>query len=277
MSDPLEPHRLSLGSFKRLCKDVGINFPVELAFQRASARKRCLSFSDFLEALRMVAVAEGQESKDEALERTLRKMGDGKKLEQDETMVAEVLNDRDVKRLRAEFEDDLMRIFGAYGDGNRAPMTYGNFLRFTHDWGFHAGRILTTVQVGEAFLGTMRKPLDSDALALSKDRLWEVLVRCAVSAFPSPRLSLLDRVKSLLLMMFNASQSAPVGSSASDIFTSSKTGVEFKNKFLQMWHQDKYRVYTLPSPDSKPVSARYFLQQLSSPTRYPLIVNQAVE
>jgi hypothetical protein len=135
-------------------------------------------------------------------------------------------------------------------------MGYPEFLKFATDFDLSSSVILSTLELGDIFLSSIRT-LDHDSTIrkLTFPEFWEVLVRCALVAYSKiSDSSVIDKIRGLFLYMWRSiNRSVPrafserrnVSTYAGDLLAGAML---FNKRFTAAWSADGYRDYL--SPDS---------------------------
>ena len=162
-------------------------------------------------------------------------------------------------------------------------MGYNEFLRFCHDFGLMNVTGLTSLECGDIYLSTIATHSVCHELRnLTLEEFWEILVRCALTAFRHiSAVSVHDKIKGMFMFMWKHLQSAipdtiqdekntSVSAASSSIADAHayKSGLlrksgTFAERFLQMWSDDEYRDYLQEIEQSK-LRVTDILQELGS-------------
>lgn len=141
----------------------------------------------------------------------------------------------------------------------KEAMGYPEFLKFAADFDLSSSVILSTLEIGDIYLSSLRCPdHDSTIRKLTFPEFWEALVRCALVAYSKiSDSSVLDKIRGLFLYMWRAiNRSVPrafvdrrdVSTYAGDLLAGAML---FNKRFTAAWSADGYRDYL--SPDALPV------------------------
>lgn len=141
---------------------------------------------------------------------------------------------------------------------------YGEFVRFSSDFGMQSSMGLTTLDLGDIYLSVIQMSnFDTVVRKMTFSEFWESLVRCALVAFKEyPGLPLQDKVKSMFLYMWRHIQQSVQEQVNGTVSTGGGLntykgglirGAQILNeRFISAWEKDGYKDYldTKPSPPS---------------------------
>ena len=138
---------------------------------------------------------------------------------------------------------------------------YPEFLKFATDFDLSNSVILSTLEIGDIFLSSIRTVDHGSTIRkLTFPEFWEALVRCALVAYSKiSDSSVIDKIRGLFLYMWRAiNRSVPrafaerrnVSTYAGDLLAGAML---FNKRFTAAWAADGYRDYL--APDAPPLES----------------------
>eukprot|EP01029_Cantina_marsupialis_P027849 TRINITY_DN774087_c0_g1_i1.p1 TRINITY_DN774087_c0_g1~~TRINITY_DN774087_c0_g1_i1.p1 ORF type:complete len:520 (+),score=143.44 TRINITY_DN774087_c0_g1_i1:109-1668(+) len=133
--------------------------------------------------------------------------------------ISPILGHKDIKGLFRLFRDGLNDIVGFYGsmlnEDERKQrnslakkcgktISYSQFLKMMSDFDLSGSVQLSAVEIGDIFLSSMKLAPSDDLGKLSIDELWESLIRCALTSYARSKVSVLHKIKALLIHIAQA-------------------------------------------------------------------------
>lgn len=289
--DPLDPEHMRATQLVKLARDtqivghtdvteadLNVAYTAEVKRKNRTGIKR-MTYSDFLTAMMKISAKVYPDSVtiDDAFQKLLMENILPLASRRCPDAVDVFLEDEEVNALFGYYADAMQQIFQYYasmgsikakarkgaaspvglprsrrpGNSMKDSLGYGEFLRFAADFSLSSSVILSTLEIGDIYLSSLR-PIEGEQTVrkLSFVEFKEALVRCALVAYSKiSDASILDKIRGLFLYMWRSiNKSVP---KAMDRRSNSSTyhgdllagAVLFNKRFTAQWAADGYRDY----------------------------------